>query len=209
MGGIGSGARRSTNIGNVEDVLALDIRALRRLGVVRVGECVCETVCWSIGSLRSSSVRLRVDMSDPVRGGVMTIVGDLHGRRIAQTIAIEAVPARLGGYRCYFLCPASGVRCEVIYHGGGRFAGRDAQQLSYVTQNLTELSSIRRKAMKLRKRIDGSGGVGRSRGRNRIRMVQKLRSVERDERAIYFERLAKLAEPSAARKMPGNKRNAR
>ena len=31
MGGIGSGATRSTHIGNVEDVPALDIRFLRRL----------------------------------------------------------------------------------------------------------------------------------------------------------------------------------
>lgn len=29
MGGIGSGARRSTHIGNVEEMLALDIRTLR------------------------------------------------------------------------------------------------------------------------------------------------------------------------------------
>src|SRR3546814_8518225 len=48
MGGIGSGARRSTHIGNVEQMLALDIRALRRLSVVRPGECTCDTVHWSI-----------------------------------------------------------------------------------------------------------------------------------------------------------------
>ncbi|QPQ55430.1 hypothetical protein IC614_02125 [Allosphingosinicella flava] len=50
MGGIGSGARRSTHIGNVEQTLALDIRILRRLGVVRPGECMCDTVHCSIGA---------------------------------------------------------------------------------------------------------------------------------------------------------------
>jgi len=59
MGGIGSGARRSTHIGNVEEMLALDVRVLRRLGVVRPGECTCDTVLWSIGGLSPSSARLR------------------------------------------------------------------------------------------------------------------------------------------------------
>ena len=77
MGGIGSGARRSTHIGNVEDALALDLRALRRLGVVRGGECVCDTARWSIDGLSASSARLRVDLSDIERGGVMTITGDM------------------------------------------------------------------------------------------------------------------------------------
>lgn len=39
MGGMGSGTHRSTHIGNVEDTLALDIRALRRLGLIRPSEC--------------------------------------------------------------------------------------------------------------------------------------------------------------------------
>ena len=58
MGGIGSGARRSTHIGNVEEMLALDIRALRRLGVVAPGECVIDTLHWSIGGLSTARARL-------------------------------------------------------------------------------------------------------------------------------------------------------
>ena len=103
MGGIGSGARRSTHIGNVEDMLALDIRVLRRLGVVQAGECVCDTVRWSIGGLSAFCVRLRIDLSDIERGGTMTIIGDMPDGPIRQHIAIEGVPSSLGGWRCYFL----------------------------------------------------------------------------------------------------------
>lgn len=64
MGGVGSGALRSTHIGNVEEMLALDIRALRRLGVIVPGECIIDTLHWSIGGLSTASARLRVDLSD-------------------------------------------------------------------------------------------------------------------------------------------------
>ncbi len=37
MGGIGSGARRQTKIANVENTLTLDVRRLRRLGLIRTG----------------------------------------------------------------------------------------------------------------------------------------------------------------------------
>ncbi len=64
MGGMGSGAQRSKNVGNVEDAIALDIRVLRRLGVVRPGECVIDDVHWSKRGLRTACARLRVDLSD-------------------------------------------------------------------------------------------------------------------------------------------------
>ena len=94
MGGIGSGARRSTHIGNVEEMLALDIRVLRRLGVVRAGECVCDTVRWSTDGLSASSARLRVDLSDIERGGTIAITGDMSDGTIKQRVAIEGVPSR-------------------------------------------------------------------------------------------------------------------
>ena len=205
MGGIGSGARRATNIGNVEDMLALDIRALRRLGVVRAGECICDTVCWSIRGLSASSVRLRIDLSDIERGGTMTIAGDMPDGTIKQTIAIEGVPSSLGGWRCYFLCPVTGERCEILYCARGRFASRDAQRLSYAVQNMTNLSRARRRAAKLRSRLHGSGSTPRSRGRNRIAIVERLHDAELEAKALYLDRLRSLADRSGARRMPGDR----
>jgi hypothetical protein len=205
MGGIGSGARRSANAGDVEGALALDIRALRRLGVVRTGECVCDTVHWPTGGLSAPSARLRVDLSDVERGGTVVIVGSMPDGPIAQRIDIEAVGAAIGGWRCYFICPVIARRCEVLYYAGGRFASREAQRLTYATQNMTDLSRTRRRAAKLRGRLSGSSGQPRPRGRNRIELAEKARDTEREAIAMYRERLSMLVERSGAPRMPGKR----
>jgi hypothetical protein len=205
MGGIGSGARRSTHIGNVEEMLALDIRILRRLGVVRTGECTCDTVYWRIGGLSASSVRLRIDLSDIERGGVMAIIGEMPDGAIKQHVAIEMVPSPFGGHRCYLICPFTGQRCEVIYYAGGRFGSRVAQRLSYAVQGMNELSRARRKAAKLRSRLCETGGQARPRGRNRIDTVRRLNEAEFEAKTLYLDRLSELADRSGAHRMPGER----
>lgn len=206
MGGIGSGARRSTHIGNVEQMLALDIRVLRRLGVVRTGECTYDTVQWSIDGLSALSVRLRVDLSDIERGGGMAITGEMPGGDIKQHVAIEMVPSPFGGHRCFFICPVTSRRCEILYCAGRRFASREAQRLSYAVQGMNDLSRARRKAAKLRSRLCGSGGQPRSRGRNRIDTVSRLREAEYEAKTMYLDRLRTLADRSGSRWMPGDSR---
>lgn len=204
MGGIGSGARRSTHIGNVEEMLALDIRLLRRLGVVRAGECKCDTVRWSIGGRSASSARLRIDLSDLERGGSAIITGEMPDGAINQHIAIEMVPSPLRGHRCYFICPFTSRRCEVLYYAGGQFGSRKAQRLSYAVQGMNELSRTRRKAAKLRSLLSGSFGQPRPRGRNRIDTVSRLREAEYEAKMLYFNRLRDFADRSGARWMPGD-----
>ncbi len=205
MGGIGSGARRSTHIGNVEEKLALDIRVLRRLGVVRPNECICDTVHWSIGGLSASSAHLRIDLSDIERGGAMVISGDMRDDAINQHVAIEMVPAPFGGHRCYFICPFTARRCEVIYYAGGQFGSREAQRLSYAVQGMNDLSRARRKAAKLRSRLSGSGGQPRPRGRNRIDSVSRLREAEYEAKTLYLDRLRALADRSGSPRMPSER----
>lgn len=205
MGGIGSGARRSTHIGNVEQMLALDIRALRRLGVVRPGECTCDTVYWSMGGLSAPSARLRIDLSDIERGGGATITGDMPGSAINQHVAIEMVPSPFGGHRCYFICPFTGRRCEVLYYAGSQFGSREAQRLSYVVQSMNDQSRARRKVAKLRSRLSGSGAQPRPRGRNRIDSVSRLREAEYEAKKLYFDRLRALADRSDTPRMPNER----
>jgi hypothetical protein len=206
MGGIGSGARRSTHIGNVEEMLALDIRKLRRLGVVRAGECICNTVHWSIDGLSTASARLRVDLSNIERGGVMAITGNMPDGGIKQRVAIEMVQSPFGGHRCYLICPLTAQRCEVLYYAGGRFGSREAQRLSYAVQGMDEVSRARRKVAKLRSRLCGSGSQPRPRGRNRIDTVGRLREAEYEEKTLYFDRLRALADLSGSQWMPGDGR---
>lgn len=202
MGGIGSGARRSTNIGDVEDALAIDMRVLRRLGIIRIGACIIDTVQWSISGLSASSALLRVDLSDTERGGTMMITGDMPDGIIKQRVAIAGVPSSLGGWRCYFVCPATARRCEVLYYAGGRFASRRAQRLSYAVQGMNDLSRARRKAAKLRSRLRGSGNVPRPRGPCRIDLVRRAHDAEFAAKQLYLDRLRDMADQSGARRMP-------
>ena len=205
MGGVGSGAKRSTHIGNAEDVLMLDIRQLRRLGVIRTGECICDSVHWSIGGLSIANARLRIDLSDIERGGTMTVFGDMADGVIKQHVAIEMVPSPYGGRRCYFVCPITGQRCEAIYYAGGRFGSREAQRLRYSVQSMDVLSRSRRKAAKLRSRLCGAGGQPRPRGRNRIDTVTRLHEAEYEAKALYLDRLRALADRSGSQRMPSNR----
>jgi hypothetical protein len=206
LGGIGSGARRSKHIGNVEDVLSLDVRVLRRLGVVRAGECMCDTVHWSSSGLHTRSARVRVNLDDIERGGVMTILAHMPDGATNQRIAIEAVPSALGGWRCYFVCPVTARRCEILYYAMGRFASREGQRLSYGVQNMTELSRVRRKIAKLRGRLRGPNVGSQPRGRNRIEIIERLRDVEGQAKLLYLDRLRTTAERSGTRTGPRRSR---
>ncbi len=128
-------------------------------------------------------------MSDVERGGTMTIKGELPNGAIEQSVAIDPVASSLGGCRCYFVCPITGQRCEILYYAGGRFASRKAQRLSYVVQNMSQMSRARRKAAKLRHRLKGLPPLPRPRGRNRIDMVRRCREAELQARRLFSDRL--------------------
>jgi hypothetical protein len=116
------------------------------------------------------------------------------------------VPSPFGGHRCYFICPITGRRCEVIYYAGGRFGSREAQRLSYAVQGMDDVSRARRKAAKLRSRLCGSGGLPRPRGRNRIDTVRQLRQAEYGAKTLYLDRLRILADRSGSHWMPSDRR---
>lgn len=203
MGGIGSGAQRSTHIGNVEDMLALDIRILRRLDVVIPGECVINTLHWSIGGHEAPSVRIRTDLSDIERGGEMTITGPMPDGPIKQKLAIEMVLSDFGGHRCYFICPFTSRRCELLYYARGRFASREAQHLSYAVQGMTDLARARRKAMKLHRRLSGQS---RPRGANRIEREERLQEARSAAKALYTDRLRTHRNRSGSQRIPSNRK---
>lgn len=194
MGGTGSGAYRSTRVANVEDVLALDVRVLRRLGALRPRECIITDIHWSLRGLSVLEARLRADMRDD--SGTI----NLRGRAISQDIALEATAAGFGGRRCYLLCPISGARSEVLYLVDDQFASRQGHRLSYSTQNMTDLSRSRRKAAKLRARLAGEEGFVRPRGRNRIVAVERLDLAQVEARDIYVDRLRRYAARSGTQR---------
>ena len=202
MGGIGSGAMRSTHIGDIEDALALDIRVLRRLGVARPGECVIDTICWSTGAHQRPTARLRIDLSDGARC-TMTITAEMPEDAMTQRIMIDVVPSGLGGVRYYFLCPVTGHRCEVLYYADARFASRQAHRLTYASQNMTELARVRRRLISLRRKLAGGKDRPRPKGRKRAAVIDRLEEAQSLARDIWHDRLRRRIDRSGSQRVPG------
>jgi hypothetical protein len=191
MGGVNSGRRRSINRGAVEQYPAIDLRVLRRAGLLGDGQCSYTTLHWGNQGPETLSVRILIDLSDTGDASMRIVRSDDYCAT-AERVAIECVPCPYGGVRCYFLCPLIGVRCEQLFLADGIFASRKAHKLTYASQSEDELSRARRKVSKLHRQVEGDFRYARPRGRNRWRIVQGLKAAKTDARALYHDRLRAL-----------------
>jgi len=184
MGGINSGRRRSIHRGAVEQFPVIDLRVLKRAGLLKPGECTYDTLCWRNQDLEALEVRIFVDLSNEDDASIR-IAGDVP----AQRTAIECVQCPYGGYRCYFLCPVGGRRCEQLFLVDRIFASRKAHRLTYASQSEDELSRVRRKVRKLHRQLEGDTRYARPRGRKRYVKMQELKQAKRDAREVHREQL--------------------
>jgi hypothetical protein len=191
MGGANSGRRRSIHRGAVEQHPAIDLRVLRRAGLLSVGQCAYTTLHWGNQAPEALSARIFVDLGDIADAAMRIVVCGDDGATIDR-VAIECVPCPYGGVRCYFLCPLIGVRCEQLFLADGIFASRNAHKLTYSSQSEDELSRARRKVRKLHRQVEGDFRYARPRGRNRWRIVQGLKAAKTEARALYHDRLRAL-----------------
>jgi hypothetical protein len=190
MGGRSSGRRRSIHRGAVEQYPAIDLRVLRRAGLLAAGQCTYTTSHWENQAPEALSVRIFIDLSDTGDASMRIVRSEDYGA-MAERVAIECIPCPYGGVRCYFLCPLIGVRCEQLFLADGIFASRKAHKLTYASQSEDELSRARRK-VRLHRQIEGDFRYTRPRGRNRWRIVQELGAAKTEARALYHDRLRAL-----------------
>ena len=186
MGGTNSGRRRTVHRGNVEQFPALDLRILRRAGLMRPGECTYDTLTWQNQGPEALSVRIFIDLSGDRHASIR-----LRGDGIGQDIALTAVPSGFGGVRHHMLCPVTSRSCEVLYLVDGKFASRQAHRLTYRSQSEDELGRARRKARKLHRRLHGDQLYARVRGRHRYERVQQRKQAEVEARMLYRKRLVR------------------
>ena len=191
MGGINSGRRRSIHRGAVEQYPAIDLRVLRRAGLLTTGECTYTTLQWHIQAPEALSIRIFIDLSDPDDSSMRIIAPADRG---AKRVAIECVPCPYGGVRCYFLCPLTGARCQQLFYADGIFASRKAHRLTYASQSENDLSRSRRKVRKLHRQVDGDYRYARPRGSNRRRAVQRLEAAKQETHLLYRARLKALVD---------------
>jgi len=173
MGGYSSGRYRTRNRGAIENTLRLDMTQLRRLGFLRPGAVVTGGVDWTRGGETSSSITLKVDLSSlDDAHAILTYAVD--GDPKVQRVQIFAEPCRFGGHRFYWFCPVmTWRRCTVLAYGGGRFACRQAQRLTYATQSADALDRLGRARDKAEARAMGKNGQPHPRGANRERLLQR------------------------------------
>ncbi len=187
MGGINSGRRRTVTRGAVEQFPAIDLRVLKRAGLIRVGEYTYDTLHWRNQALEALSAKIFIDLSDTDDASMRVVMaGERH------RVAIDCVPCPYGGIRAYFLCPINGARCEQLFLVDGIFASRKAHGLTYASQSEDDLSRARRKVRKLHRQIDGDFRFAQSRGSNRWRLIQKLRDAEFEAKSLYYDRLRSI-----------------
>lgn len=204
MGGWSSGRCRTRNRGAVEASLRLDIRSLRRAGYLRPGARASGIWSWSCRGQPSGSIRFAIDlseMSEPMRGSA-ELSFSVNGEPRAQTVEVDGVPCRYGGWRYYFVCPRTGDRCEVLCGVGGYFASREHHRLTYHSQSEDALGRVYRSRDKAKARAFGEDFKPRPRGANRKRLVKRWIDCERAADELFaFEAVRRFGARFAAHGM--------
>jgi len=157
VGGRGSGRRagyagRSTT----EDSLPLDIRRLRRAGVLAPGR-ICGWQ-WTMNDYIRASIQIRADVWQVELTYTYT-ARQQPAECIRQVVMLEKTPCTLGGRRSWFRCPACARRVAVIYGAGRLFACRHCKQLAYGSQGEAADDRAARRADRLRKRLGWEPGI--------------------------------------------------
>jgi len=162
MGGFGSGRIGGWGRSDaVESYRYIDVNTLHRQGYLMPG--------WS-GPLRwadrdgeeVASISMKTLDLGCIEFSYRTRISGSEKQDITQQIYIVDVPCRYGGTRPYFRCPgdmkgsgACSRRVTKLYSAGPYFLCRHCYKLPYASQSENAWDRARRRAGKVRKRLDG------------------------------------------------------
>jgi len=207
VGGVGSGNwYRFAAKDAVEDHCALDVRKLKREGMLHPG--YRGSLAWRRGYGEVSSIGLRAEHGRIVlkyrhrRGGL----GEWED--VEQPIYLTWTPCNLGGKRPWFVCPGvvggrycCGRRVAILYSAGPYFLCRHCYDLTYQSRQDSERLGPLHKARRIRQRLGGSANLmepfpERPKGMHRRtyhRLWQECTNAEMKYLRASAERLEKLA----------------
>ena len=170
MGGLNSGRRRISSVAAIDFTKTLDIRRFRAHKYLRSGFVTQAIWSWRRNDENTGSVTLVFSILSPTQAAIQ-IDFCLDGECKRQQVALDAVKCRYGGYRYYFICPASGRRCEVLALLNGYFACRQHHRLTYASQSETALDRMGRRVRKLEAQAKGLNGYQCPRGVKKHRLL--------------------------------------
>lgn len=157
MGGRGSGRRASySGKDTTEESLPLDIRRLRRAGVLTPGRAFSWQ--WTVNDRVRASIQIRAEAWQVE----LTYIYAPNGRPaefIRQAVMLETTPCTLGGSRQWFCCPTCSRRVAVIYGTGRLFACRRCKGLAYASQGEAGDDRATRRVERIRKQLGWQPGI--------------------------------------------------
>lgn len=147
----------SSSKNTTEDYRSIDVRWLKRQGMLSPGAIRIVTWSWPGGAFATLSVRAEQDR---------VVLSHRHndgssGWEDAEyPVNLVTTPCRLGGDRHWFLCPARGCNQRVaVLYGGNIFACRTCHDLAYPSQRETHGDRAARRALRIRSRLGWPGGI--------------------------------------------------
>lgn len=158
MGGVGSGRGWQDLADTTEGYRSIDVRWLKREGLLSSGISRCIT--WSRGGKVSGSINVK---SEPDR----VILDYRHRARGGEwqaeryPVQLDTTACNMGGQRHWFLCQARGGcgRRVAILYGGAIFACRHCYQLVYPSQREKPEGRAVRCANRIRDKMDWPGSI--------------------------------------------------
>lgn len=130
-------------------MLSLDVRAMRRQGMLQPGQHAGQWAGGASIGIEAQPDRVRLEYGRPS-----------ESEPTQCTVWLERLPCRFGGERTYFLCPGCGRRCERIYglDQAGRFSCRVCLRLAYASESESPEDRTWRRERKLERRLTEEGG---------------------------------------------------
>jgi len=138
-------------------LLGLDVRALKRAGVLMPG--YSGTWTWARSGRQTAAVRITAH-EDGIELDYRTRTSGDTWAPMRYRVRLAWTPNTLGGRLPFFLCPGHGCGRRVqILHGGAVFACRHCHRLAYMSQREDEADRAMRRADKIRERLGWVPGI--------------------------------------------------
>lgn len=157
MGGIGSGNRWQWGAGpTVESYRKIDVRRWAREGYLQPG--LRFGWKWSVYGEKTGSITVQAERGRVILDYRVRESGD-EWESLQYAVQLTTTDCNLGGYRQWFLCPASGCGRRVACLYGGRiFACRHCHRLSYSSQREDASDRAGRRADRIRAKLEWEPG---------------------------------------------------
>jgi hypothetical protein len=157
MGGIGSGRRYQDGKDTTEDSRPLDIRKIKRSGLLLPG---CSFGWqWTINDRPIGDIRIRVQTDHVVLTYRHRPHSGAEWEDVWQPVYLDHTSCHLGGERSWWVCPICGRRVAVLYGPGKHYACRHCRQLAYASQREKVDDRAARRADRIRRRLGWHVGI--------------------------------------------------